>query len=127
MPSSLITPLNTVTSYHGNYQASSRRPSAGTILALVFVLVATLTVLFSLLCLRSFLHQINTEAKEAFQGFSKRETRRRKMHEFEQIHATDFASECTLPVGFCFIGENSKLWEFIGFLCSGHVTYQIWS
>ena len=44
-----------------------------------------------------------------------------------QIHPTDFASECTLPFGFCFIGEGCKLCEFIGFLCSGHVTYQIWS
>ena len=32
-----------------------------------------------------------------------------------------------LPVGFCFIGVRCKLCEFIRFLWSDHVTYQIWS
>ena len=48
-------------------------------------------------------------------------------HEFQQIHATNFASKCFSPVGLSFIGERCKLCEFIRFLCSDHVTYQIWS
>ena len=30
-----------------------------------------------------------------------------------------------LHLGYC--KPRCKLYEFIGFLCSGHVTYQIWS
>ena len=44
-----------------------------------------------------------------------------------QIHATDFASEDSLTVGIVFIRVTCKLFEFIGFLYSGHVTFQIWS
>ena len=47
--------------------------------------------------------------------------------ELRQIHATDFASEGSLTVGIVFIRITCKLFEFIGFLYSGHVTYQIWS
>ena len=45
----------------------------------------------------------------------------------QQIHATDFASEGSLTVGIVFIRVTWKLFEFIGFLYSGHVTFQIWS
>ena len=47
--------------------------------------------------------------------------------ELRQIHATDFASEVSLIVGVVFIRVTCKLFEFIGFLYSGHVTFQIWS
>ena len=47
--------------------------------------------------------------------------------ELRQIHATDFASEGSLTVGIVFIRATCKLFEFIGFLYSGHVTFQIWS
>ena len=46
--------------------------------------------------------------------------------ELRQIHATDFASEVSLTVGIVFIRVTCKLFEFIGFLYSGHVTFQIW-
>ena len=92
--------------------ASSRRPSAGTILALVLVLVATITVLFSLHRLRSFLHQINTEAKEAFQGFSKRETRRRKMQ--KRITSSCFASLLTLAISYLPLLFTWLLWYGLG-------------
>ena len=47
--------------------------------------------------------------------------------ELRQIHATDFASEVSLTVGIVFIRVICKLFEFVGFLYSGHVTFQIWS
>ena len=47
--------------------------------------------------------------------------------ELRQIHATDFASEGSLTVGIVFIRVTCKLFEFLGFLLSGHVTFQIWS
>ena len=47
--------------------------------------------------------------------------------ELRQIHAADFASEGSLTVGIVFIRVTCKLFEFIGFLYSGHVTFQIWS
>ena len=47
--------------------------------------------------------------------------------ELRQIHATDFASEVALTVGIVFIRVTCKLFEFIWFLYSGHVTFQIWS
>ena len=47
--------------------------------------------------------------------------------ELRQIHATDFASEGSLIVGIVFIRITCKLFEFTGFLYSGHVTFQIWS
>ena len=43
--------------------------------------------------------------------------------ESQQIHATDFASERSLTVGIVFIRVTCKLFEFIGFLYSGHVTF----
>ena len=46
--------------------------------------------------------------------------------ELQQIHAADFASEAFLTVGIS-IRVTCKLFEFIGFLFSGHVTFQIWS
>ena len=39
----------------------------------------------------------------------------------------DAASERSLTVGIVFIRVTCKLFEFIGFLYSGHVTFQIWS
>lgn len=50
-----------------------------------------------------------------------------KLCEFQQVHATEFASRYTLPVGFGFNRKRCKLREFIRFLYSGHVTHQIWS
>ena len=50
-----------------------------------------------------------------------------KLCELRQIHATDFASEGSLTVGIVFVRVTCKLFEFIGFLYSGHVTFQIWS
>ena len=47
--------------------------------------------------------------------------------ELRQIHATDFASEGSLTVGIVFIRVTCKLFEFIGFLYFGHVTFQMWS
>ena len=47
--------------------------------------------------------------------------------ELRQIHATDFASEVSLTIGIVFIRVTCKLFEFVGFLYSGHVTFQIWS
>ena len=47
--------------------------------------------------------------------------------QLRQIHATVFASEGSLTVGIVFIRVTCKLFEFIGFLYSGHVTFQIWS
>ena len=47
--------------------------------------------------------------------------------ELRPIHATDFASEVSLTVGIVFNAVTCKLFEFIGFLYSGHVTFQIWS
>ena len=47
--------------------------------------------------------------------------------ELRQIHATDFASEGSLTVGIVLIRVTCKLFEFIGFLYSGHMTFQIWS
>ena len=47
--------------------------------------------------------------------------------ELRQIHATEFASEGSLTVGIVFIRVTCKLFEFIGFLYFGHVTFQIWS
>ena len=47
--------------------------------------------------------------------------------ELRQIHATDFASEVSLTVGIVFIRVTCKLFEFIGFLYSGHLPFQIWS
>ena len=44
--------------------------------------------------------------------------------EFRQIHATDFASEGSLTVGIVFIRVTCKLFEFLGFLYSGHVTFK---
>ena len=46
---------------------------------------------------------------------------------FDKIHITDFASEVSLTVGIVFSRVTCKLFEFIGFLYSGHVTFQIWS
>ena len=40
---------------------------------------------------------------------------------------TDFASEGSLTIGIVFIWVTCKLFEFFGFLYSGHVTFQIWS
>ena len=45
--------------------------------------------------------------------------------ELRQILATDFASEVSLTVGIVFIRITCKLFEFIGFLYSGHVTFRI--
>ena len=47
--------------------------------------------------------------------------------ELRQIHASDFAFEVSLTVGIVFIRATCKLFEFIGFLYSGHETFQIWS
>ena len=47
--------------------------------------------------------------------------------ELHQIHATDFASEVSLTVGIVFIRVTCKLFEFIGFLYSGRVTFQLCS
>ena len=47
--------------------------------------------------------------------------------ELRPIHATDFASEVSLTVGIVFTRVTCKLFEFIGFLYSGHMTFQIWS
>ena len=47
--------------------------------------------------------------------------------ELRQIHATDFASEVSLTFGIVFIRKTCKLFEFIGFLYSGHVALQVWS
>ena len=49
------------------------------------------------------------------------------LRELRQIHATDFASEGSLIVGIVFIKATCKLFEFIEFLYSGHMTLQIWS
>ena len=43
------------------------------------------------------------------------------------MYATDFTSEGFLTVGIVFIRVTCKLFEFIWFLYSGHVTFQIWS
>ena len=40
-------------------------------------------------------------------------------------HTTDFASECTLSFGFSFIRERCKLFEFVVFLCTVDVAFQI--
>ena len=45
--------------------------------------------------------------------------------ELRPIHATDFASEVALTLGIVFSRVTCKLFEFIGFLYSGHVTFQI--
>ena len=92
--------------------ASSRRPSAGTILVLVFVIVATLIVLFSLHRMRSFLHQINIEGKEEFQGFSKRETKRRKMQ--KRITLSCVASLVTLAISYLPLITTWLLWYGLG-------------
>ena len=44
--------------------------------------------------------------------------------ELRQIHATDFAYEGSLNVGIVFIKTTCKLFGFIEFLYSGHVTFQ---
>ena len=92
--------------------ASSRCPSAGTILAWLVVLLASLTVLFSLHRMRSFLHRINTDAKEAFQSFSKSETRRRKIQ--KRITFSSFASLVTFAVSYLPIATTWLLWYGLG-------------
>lgn len=91
---------------------SSRCPSAGTILAVLLVLGAALTVLFSMYRMRSFLHQINTDVKEAFQGSSKRETRRRKLQ--KRITFSSFASLVTFAVSYLPIATTWLVWYGLG-------------
>ena len=47
--------------------------------------------------------------------------------ESRQIHATDFASKGSWTADIVFIRLPCKLLEFLGFLFSGHVTFQMWS
>lgn len=97
--------------------ASSRCPSAGSILILILVLVATLTLLFSLHGMRRFLHRKytddnNADAKETFQGFSKREAKRRKMQ--RRITFACFASLLTLAFSYVPVVTTWLLWYGLG-------------
>ena len=97
--------------------ASSRCPSAGNILVMIIVLVATLTLLFSLHRMRSFLHKEfiaadNTQAKEMLQGLSKRETKRRKMQ--RRITFACFTSLLTLALSYIPVVTTWLLWYGLG-------------
>ena len=63
----------------------------------------------------------------SLQGVRERTLGTRLLCELRQIHATDFASEVSLTAGIVFIRVTCKLFEFIAFLYSCHVTFQIWS
>ena len=97
--------------------ASSRCPSAGNILIMILVLVALLTLLFSLRRMRSFLHKkfrtdYNTVAKETFLGFSKMEVRRRKL--LRRITFACFTSLLTLALSYIPVVTTWLLWYGLG-------------
>ena len=97
--------------------ASSRFPSAGNILVMILVLVALLTLLFSLRRMRSFLHKKfrtdnNTVTKETFLGFSKREMKRRKL--LRRITFACFSSLLTLALSYIPVVTSWLLWYGLG-------------
>jgi len=97
--------------------ASSRCPSAGNILVVIIVLVATLTLLFSFHRMRRFLHKEfiaagNTQAKEMLQGHSKREAKRRKMQ--RRITFACFTSLLTLALSYIPVVTTWLLWYGLG-------------
>ena len=98
--------------------ASSRCPSAGNILVMILVLVALLTLLFSLRRMRSFLNKKfrtdnNTAVtKETFLGFSKREMKRRKL--LRRITFACFTSLLTLALSYMPVVTTWLLWYGLG-------------
>ena len=99
------------------YSASSRCPSVGNILVMILVLVATLTLLFSLHRMRSFLQKKftadnNALAKETFQRLSKREAKRRKMQ--RRITFACFTSLLTLVFSYIPAVATWLIWYGLG-------------
>ena len=98
--------------------ASSRCPSAGNILVMILVLVALLTLLFSLRRMRSFLNKKfrtdnNTAVtKETFLGFSKGAMKRRKL--LRRITFACFASLLTLALSYIPVVTTRLLWYGLG-------------
>lgn len=86
--------------------ASSRCPSAGTFIAVLLVLAATLTILFSLHRIRSFLRVVKQDAvNEQLDVFSKRLAR---MH--KRVNSFLLASLGTLIVSYLPMVTSSLLW-----------------
>lgn len=86
--------------------ASSRCPSAGTVIAVILVLAAILTILFSLYRIRSFLHVVKQDtANGPFDHFSKRLTR---MH--KRINLACLVSLATLAVSYLPMVTANLLW-----------------
>lgn len=98
--------------------ASSRSPSAGNILVMFLVLVATLIPLFSLHRMRSFLHKVYSDddnrhsRKETFQRFSKKEAKRRKMQ--RRITFACFTSLLTFAFSYIPVVTTWLLWYALG-------------
>lgn len=97
--------------------SSSRCPSAGSILVMILVVVALLTLLFSLRRMRSFLHKKftadnNIVGNETFQGLSKREVKRRKM--LRRITLACFTSLLTLAISYIPVVATWLLWYGLG-------------
>lgn len=97
--------------------ASSRCPSAGNILVMIFVSVTTVTLLFSLHRMRSFLHKEytaddKTQAKKMSQRLSKREAKRRKMQ--RRITFACFTSLLTLAFSYIPVVTTWLLWYGLG-------------
>lgn len=86
--------------------ASSRCPSAGTVIAVILVLAAILTILFSLYRIRRFLRVVKQDtANEPFDHFSKRLTR---MH--KRINLACLVSLATLAVSYLPMVTANLLW-----------------
>ena len=98
--------------------ASSRSPSAGNILVMILVLVATLIPLFSLHRMRSFLHKVYSDddnrhsRKETFQRFSKKEAKQRKMQ--RRITFACFTSLLTFAFSYIPVVTTWLIWYALG-------------
>lgn len=98
--------------------ASSRSPSAGNILVMILVLVATLIPLFSLYRMRSFLRKVYSDddnrhsRKETLQKFSKKEAKRRKMQ--RRITFACFTSLLTFAFSYIPVVTTWLLWYAFG-------------
>lgn len=86
-------------SVESSVEASSRfrTVSASTIIIMVSVLAATLVILVSLYCMRSFLLRFHSDSEQTFQEFSRRK-RRFDMH--KRITVACLASLSTLAVSY---------------------------
>ena len=90
---------------------SFRIMSAGTIVAMVLVLAATLVILVSLYRIRSFLLGLNEDAEQTFQGFSKR---KRWCKMLKRITVACLASLATLAISYVPMTSAILMWGNLG-------------